>query len=248
MSDFYSDLKQKRSGSVTKYRHRWHEVLSTVAEASIEAYVSAGDEQTGRAKALTALRNHRDDYRPVLEENTIDVASVWGGEVLAHLKSQRQVPEGEGAGKQAAVQHLADEGADLVQDIHESTKNTLRSILQETMDEDLSEGEKIRRMREQWEGLSRVRARRIARTETVRASSIGVEAAGQDAPFGVEYEWMAANDSRTRAAHLAADGNKRTPDGFFEIGGHEAKHPADMRLPPSQSVNCRCAMAAVPDL
>ena len=256
---FYSDLNQKRSGYVTKYRNQWAEVLSDVAEASTEAFAGAGDLTTGRAKAFAALRNHRDEYQPVLRDNTLDVATVWSGEVLEHLKTQRSVPadpiylivgrkdpQGEEAGKQAATQHLEDEAAELVQKIHDGTRKQLQAILKTVFDEDLSHADAIKRMRSAWPGLTRARARRIARTETIRASGIGVEAAGRDAAFGVQYEWMATTDDRTRATHLAVDGVTRTPDGFFNVGGYEAKHPADTRLPPAEAVNCRCALAAVP--
>lgn len=67
----------------------------------------------------------------------------------------------------------------------------------------------------------------------LKAMSAGVE--------GVDV-WDATLDGRTRQTHARADGQKRNEDGFFTIGGYQARYPLDENLPAEESMNCRCRL------
>jgi uncharacterized protein with gpF-like domain len=91
----------------------------------------------------------------------------------------------------------------------------------------------------------RNRARKIVRTETVRAANYGVLIGADKYEYEVEKEWLSVNDSRTRTSHRhgsGVDGEKRDPDGRFSNG---LRFPGDPDGPPEQTINCRCRIVIV---
>ena len=61
---------------------------------------------------------------------------------------------------------------------------------------------------------------------------------------GAVYEWNAVLDSRTRPAHVTADGQRRDFNAgeVFNVGGEELRYPGDSSLGASawNTINCRC--------
>lgn len=93
------------------------------------------------------------------------------------------------------------------------------------------------------------RASRIARTETnnlVNAADLqAARTEEQHTGADVHKVWVATLDPRTRDTHFRLDGQRVPLDGKFMVGGHEADHPSDQRLPPHESINCRCTLMYV---
>ena len=88
-------------------------------------------------------------------------------------------------------------------------------------------------------------ARRIARTETMRAASQGryLAASQVHQEFGLPMlkKWHTALDERTRPDHEAASGQTVKFDEPFIVGGAELMYPQDPNGPPEQTINCRCS-------
>ena len=86
------------------------------------------------------------------------------------------------------------------------------------------------------------RASRIARTESnnlmnaadLQAARTEEQHTGDD----MHKVWVATLDPRTRDTHFRLDGQRVPLGGKFMVGGHEADHPSDQRLPPHESINC----------
>lgn len=57
---------------------------------------------------------------------------------------------------------------------------------------------------------------------------------------GLQKEWSAVMDLRTRESHARADGQRVTADGDYHVGGWRAKYPHDPRLPAAETIRCRC--------
>jgi hypothetical protein len=93
---------------------------------------------------------------------------------------------------------------------------------------------------------SRARAVTIARTEIVTASNYSADLTAREiaAANGITYDkyWLSAADERTRASHVAANGQKADAFGFFTVGGYRMSHPcdSDQGAPASEIINCRC--------
>lgn len=92
------------------------------------------------------------------------------------------------------------------------------------------------------------RAEAIARTETNRVPNLAayerLKAATKRTP-GLQKKWVTAGDNRVRESHQKLNGTVIGMDEFFSVGGHQALHPLDLRLPASETVRCRCRLVPV---
>lgn len=98
-------------------------------------------------------------------------------------------------------------------------------------------------------GLLKVRADMVARTESTQATSAArqdamrmtLEAAGLS-ETDVERQWRCTHDKRTRETHRQLDGQKviglETP--FKSPSGALLRYPGDPDAPASETINCRC--------
>lgn len=92
----------------------------------------------------------------------------------------------------------------------------------------------------------------IARTETTYAQNSARQSVGEYGEkhgFKMLKEWRATEDSRTRDAHLEADGQRVSVDDPFEVDGEELMFPGDysMGASPGNTINCRCTVVYVID-
>lgn len=100
----------------------------------------------------------------------------------------------------------------------------------------------------EWGLASNWMGRRIAQTETIRASNYATLEGVKN--LGIEFHkaWLVARDGKERASHAEA-GNTQTnvPEHEkFMVSGIPCDYPLDPVLPASESVNCRCAVTAFP--
>jgi len=92
------------------------------------------------------------------------------------------------------------------------------------------------------------RSEMIFRTETMRAYNLATQsqqtASAQLFP-GLQKQWVATGDGRTRASHLAAHGQVVDVDKPFSVGGAELMHPHDPAGPAKETINCRCRTVTI---
>jgi hypothetical protein len=93
--------------------------------------------------------------------------------------------------------------------------------------------------------MNRTSAVRAARTAITEAENAGRQAASEqleEKGVILQKRWVAAHDSRTREAHLDADGQTVDNDKPFVVGGEELMYPGDDSLGASgwNLYNCRC--------
>lgn len=105
----------------------------------------------------------------------------------------------------------------------------------------------VDRYRDNWINF---RAENIARTEALRAASMGLQdgfeqavARGDIEEGSVIRTWIARHDGRTRSWHEDMDRQQRGLNEPFVSGlGNELLIPRDPEAPPEDSSNCRCAV------
>lgn len=90
--------------------------------------------------------------------------------------------------------------------------------------------------------LTKGEAERIARTEAHTASQIGSREGAKATGLPLIKRWLSA-ERRVRPTHAEADGQERELNKPYSIGGHEAMHPGDPKLPAKERINCRCQEA-----
>jgi len=123
--------------------------------------------------------------------------------------------------------------------------------LVETLADGLEKGQSVQQLAERVRHLDRAfgsaRAERIARTEVITASRAGAYYLGADAGCS-EHEWRSRKDSRVRAWHLAASGQRVPYDEPFTVDNAKGTsekllYPGDTSLGASASnvILCRCS-------
>jgi uncharacterized protein with gpF-like domain len=95
--------------------------------------------------------------------------------------------------------------------------------------------------------ISRLRAKRIARTETTGAANGGHAAVIDElAREGLVAgkTWLAVLDNDTRESHRLLNGKSVKPGKSFHVGesGASAPYPGHFSLPAEERINCRCTI------
>lgn len=128
--------------------------------------------------------------------------------------------------------------------VADSTYKQIQRVLQRGIQEGDAIPDLAARVQDTLKRASVHRATVIARTEVISAYNGGAYAAGTDLPGDVVtgMQWIATQDSRTRPAHRAADGQVVAKGDTFTVGGEELRYPGDPAGRPGNTINCRCAL------
>lgn len=126
-------------------------------------------------------------------------------------------------------------------------QKTTEKFVNEVLDEALKEGwgvdEAVKRL-ENTE-LLQSRARKIVRTEAVRAMNYTQLLAADEGDFEYDKEWIAIHDDRTRKTHSnhgGVDGEIRGLDEPFSNG---LQFPGDPEGSAAETIQCRCTMGYI---
>lgn len=204
----------------------------------------------GKRAALVSLGDHPRHVRALLERHYKGVMGAFGQELLDSAKAYSpglQTKDAESDFARLVREWVAGNGLEKATRIGAATrKKILAAIL---AGEEAGEGVAAiaTRVREASGGVvGRFRAKVIARTE-VHAASQASQSQALDALNlpEVKREWVSAQDERTRASHISADGQIRAQDKPFNVGGAALAHPGDPNGPPAETIQCRCISAAV---
>lgn len=132
--------------------------------------------------------------------------------------------------------------------ISETTRRDIMAIL--TKGE--QEGWGIDRMAFELEraDLSLFRARRILRTEVLKAQNAGKNIGAEESEFETVKQWIAAKDERTRKSHRTVDGQYVDVTGRFAVprrrGGYDMMTgPGDPDASAENVIQCRCTSVVV---
>ncbi len=207
-----------------------------------------GERSHSRQDWLDELINAGDFGRvfdTIVTPLSVSIYSVTGEQTLAALE---EVPRLEF--QDQALKEMRAQGAALVA----YTTDTTRSQLRRTLEQGIEQGEGLdqleKRVRDTYRGISRGRARTIARTEVGYAMSKGQLAAWEQSEVVFLTQWNTARDERVRDQHVSMEGVQVREGQTFYIPpssngpGERALAPriaADGgRLLPHNGINCRC--------
>lgn len=123
--------------------------------------------------------------------------------------------------------------------------STLRQFIAETIlrlvKEGVANNEIAKQIRNDAAGIGKVRAARIARTETHNAAlAATVESLKYKRIKVRRKQWWTALDTRVRPTHAAVHAEIVDMDDTFTVGDAEMSRPGDG--PPEETINCRCAL------
>jgi len=141
-------------------------------------------------------------------------------------------------------------GIDLLNDAEGITAYTREVIVRVLSDAALSGAsinEQVRALEANSE-LGAMRARRIARTETVTAANGAAVIQAKESGIDKNKIWLSVDDKRTRHSHRIVDDAKVHIDQPFNVNGTlmmqpgVRKQPNGLEVPAKEVVNCRCTV------
>jgi len=182
-----------------------------------------------------------------------DVAKVWGHQ--SHLSIRRQVAKSrQPIGFSERLYNILKDqyGIDLLKDamnITQTTKDIIQKILTDAAITGIGIDDIVKEITDN--DFPEVRARRIARTETVAAANIAGDIIAKESGLEMNKEWLAILDQRTRPDHYAIHGTIIEQDLKFDVNGNPMRFPGDrgtdgIDTPPGETINCRCVAVYIP--
>ena len=256
---YWTKFERLRRGLDTKYSSLFQKAISK------EMRKVARDLQLmGPSATLSMMGSYAwsDELMKIMNELYRETAVIFGNASYRAVRNQsRKAADPFGLNTyfiSQIVQFLALYGFQLIADMTQTSKKKLTDIITQGVQEGLGIDEMVRIITSDDElGYSAMRAKRIARTEVMRASNYAALQGAKSHNFEVDKVWIAARDSRTRRIprntydHLHMDGQQVAYDQPFTSTGKKgdtvlAVAPGDPTAPAGFTINCRCAIGFVP--
>jgi uncharacterized protein with gpF-like domain len=136
--------------------------------------------------------------------------------------------------------------------ITETTRDTIRVIMQIANEEGRSINWVVDNLVTETQELTRNRARLIARTETVTATNGAGNFAAKQTGLKYQKEWLATMDSRVRPDHANVNGSRVNMEDYFLVGDSQMSVPGarvqknGLPTPAGEVCNCRCTCLYLP--
>lgn len=251
--DAWTAIEEERATFLPWAAGEARSALSRISGVATEAFERGIMPSDGEAMAVAAAEEMRDDYAELLRTIYLRVMPHFGNKVyeqfaegsrsFSYLTRRGELTEDFWA--EVVDRFIRERAGDLISGMLRKHVSVIRAVIAEGVAEGEGVEEIARRLREQLPGVDRARARRISRTEVIRASNFGSIEGARATGLDMRKEWIATPDTRTRPSHAAADGQQVGLDAAFTVGGHEAQYPGDPALPAEESVSCRCTVAFV---
>lgn len=122
-----------------------------------------------------------------------------------------------------------------------TTKKWIANRIRKGVEEGKSYGEIAKDLKKK-KRFNAKRAKRIAITEVHSAANYATQEAVKTTGLEMEKEWVAFIDDRTRVNHILANGQRKSMNQDFKIGGVDMGFPGDPKGGAGNVINCRCVL------
>jgi hypothetical protein len=230
-----------------RFQQRWEKHFTTVFKKALQQQIRAF-EQTKDPMLIPAYPIYI-----ALTELYRKVGVLWANEVRKDIRGKVITKAKLPMGFNEAIINLMREyfGINLLNDAELMTqysREIIAKVLSDSLPLGLSFDEIVKKLLVNPE-FSAMRARRIARTETVTAANGASMIYVRQSKAKWNKVWIAVKDSRTRHNHRDIDGTTLDIDSPFKLPDAEMmqpgarKQPNNLAVPASEVVNCRCVVA-----
>lgn len=215
--------------------------LQSIGRDAANAYLEGG-----RERALAEALAHQDKIRQLLEtlyERAIDM--VGGAMKFGMPKTRKKDFLGAVERLRQYFFNFALEESVL---IAETSKNQVAQAIERSVEEFDNENDIAKQIQSKVSTISIGRARTIARTESLMATSESQDSLVRELDLPkMKKEWVARIDSRTRDGHEDADGQTVGMNDYFNVSGKRMRFAGDRAGGVENVANCRCSVVYIPD-
>ena len=251
---FARNQSERRRNSALVIRRRvilenWVEpkLRRAMRQAGRESALEYGRGGQGRVDAI-AIPDYKADIREILTDLYVRTTQTMAG--LVRDSGKRYGLPVETKAEDEVLERLLDLfrafALDQATTIAETMKTEVALAIKPLVAEGAGEAEIGRAIRKRVDGLAPWQARRIARTETLMASSQAQDEVIRDMPDmpPMAKEWDSSRDSRTRKSHRGVEPVLERER--FRVGGDLMRWPGDSSGGPENVINCRCVVNYAP--
>lgn len=222
--------------------------INNVLKAQVQQFIDEMKKGTGQATAIAMVSPN--GLFILLKQLYTEAATIYGASMVAQLpKKKARMPIGFNERMvELMTIYFQTELLNTVQDITATTREKIAEIFIKAYPLGLSYDEIVKQL----EALdfTKIRARLIARTETVTASNAGAMIAVKASGLELNKIWSSAQDNRTRRTprdrfdHLDMNGVEIPYDDMFIVNGELLAQPGDRKNGASAGniCNCRCCV------
>lgn len=211
-----------------KFRDQLQTLFTRTGQDAAKQYNQSGTlgrtSQDFSGKLADLLTSH---YRAVID--------AFGLRILRDRKQDSQF-------ETIIRQYVRDVGGIRITQISNSTMQQINRVVENGLKEGLGVASIGKSIRETMDSpFTRYRANTIARTETHSAASYGNHQI--NASFNIPNQvkrWVSVADARSRATHVAANGQEVPLDEDFIVGGVAMGYTGDPKGGAKNVINCRC--------
>lgn len=193
------------------------------------------DAATGDSGAINAAISKQSvEWKKTLSAVYLALIEDFGGQVE---KSMPSLSERKFDPFSAYVKKWVSENAAAkVKTILDTQKEEMARLIQQGVDDNLTNAQISKSIRQFYTERASFFAQRVARTETAAAAGFGQHSAARDNGFGKKI-WLSSRDARTRDSHLSIDGEERDMNERYSNG---LMYPGDPSGDPAETIQCRC--------
>ena len=253
-------------------------VFQTALRSENRAAVREGDGMgsvTGAREAIEAAAVRHYDFQTQYERAYAAVFPIFAERVYDGLVAPSKGYRPEDAGKSfglglrqfskadaallatwelAAIEFIRTEGGDLIKAVAGFSHAVVVKFARRAAAKAIAQGWSVNRFQKELLGdldtVAAYRARRIARTEVMRASNLGSRTAALTTGLSLDKEWL-IGPAGTGDRHATSDypelhDQRRGLSELYDVGGYGAQYPCDLMLPAHESIQCRCSERYIP--
>jgi hypothetical protein len=221
---------------------RFTRSIGTVLSASMKAAVEQYERDGSDVSVESTILGFNDRLGRVIQNDWKAAMQTFGQRILEARVKHRPIEkkDEEDIFDQAIANYLRQYQATKITQISQTTARQVKQLIEIGVADGLSSTQIAKEISQKIPGISRIRAKVIARTETHTAANIGAYAAAEATGLNLIKEWASAVDERTREDHLEANGQQVGLNESFIVGGEELNMPGDPSGSAENIINCRC--------
>ena len=252
---YWKRMDRMRRGFITSVKKQW---VNDFRKENRALFAAVGDVKHPiefRDAIIAQVVKHY-DMTPSYKKTYGGIVPVFAERVYDQLtgaKRQKADPKLLDAWLAAALDWVELQGGELIAAVegysHKYVVAWVSKLTSQAIEEGWALPQLKRAVMAQFDGMAEFRAARIARTEVMRAASLGGNVAANTTDLKLMKEWLIGipgMGDRHAVHYPGLDGQQRELEEYYDVGGYAALYPLDAMLPASESVNCVCSEYYIP--
>jgi len=236
--------------SITGWEKKFKSIVQKLFEdqqgRALDALKKSGLGKTVKGSDLELL-NFEKEVKIFIKKATpviTDIVKEAGENALAQV-GEKSIKKDFDISDPTTAEFIKMKSTKFAEEVNETTIGKLKT----TLAEGVLEGESIKDLAKRVVAVYEMRilssSKTIARTEVLSANNAGTTFGYEQSGVVDQKEWLATLDSKCRASHAGADGQKVDLDKKFKVDGEELSYPGDPAGSAGNTINCRCTVLPV---